>query len=699
MGLGIISCPFLFIYQFISGLQKMNTPVSKRNKLTLWFKLIAMALPVAVLILFEVILRVAGYGSDLRLFCTDQTGKYYYLNPQIGKRYFTQETNATNGNMDFFRKEKAPGTFRIFVLGSSTALGFPYMYNGAFPQMMKYQLQQYYPDLEVEMINLSLTAINSCAILDIAKEIPDYQPDAVLIYAGQNEYHGTLGIASSSKFGNNPFFKQVFIQSKKLRFMQLIYKAIYSSGKKTSSTDLHLTLMERLAAGQKIPFNSKEYKLGITQFKQNLNSILDVFSSCKIPVFIGTLVTNKRGIHPFVSDISKPEVAREWNKYYEDGKLALEKKDTLEAFRLLSSANKLDSTYAECQFKLAEISFARKDYQSARIFYTNAKELDQLRFRAPEIFNQIIKKAASGRPNVYLTDVSAAFDSASSHQIVGDELLLEHVHPNLNGYYLMAETYLKSLKASSVLKKENLDNISAKVIRQNMPLSKFDTAYGYISTILLKENWPFNEPLPEPTPIEKTYEGKVAGGLAVRQYSWEVAMEKLFNYYGQKSDFEQALRIAEGQCLESPFKVLYFERAAKLAQSLKNDEKALFYLGKIWQNFVKNNEIAGQLAALNLKVDRPEQVIPYLDYMILNTTANQKLVETKKTTEQIIQYKTKLKASNTQDVVTLNAIASLYFRAGNYTAALKYVYSSLQIEPNRLETKRIQEQVNQMNRE
>ncbi|MFA5417910.1 MAG: hypothetical protein WC341_05575, partial [Bacteroidales bacterium] len=303
------------------------------------------------------------------------------------------------------------------------------------------------------------------------------------------------------------------------------------------------------------------------------------------------------------------------------------------------------------------------------------------------------------RQNVYIADVSSAFDSVSPHQIVGNELLLEHVHPNLDGYYLMAETYFKSLEASSILKKENLDSLSGEIVRQNMPLTRFDTAYGYISNILLKENWPFNEPLPEPTPIEKTFEGKVAGGLAVKQYSWNVAMEKLFNYYWQKSDVENALRVAEGQCLELPFQVLYFERAAKLAQSLKNDEKALFYMKKIWRNFVKTNEIAGQLVVLNLKADYPEQAIPYLDYMILNTTANQKLVEIKKITEQIIQHKNKLKSFDAGEIPSLNTIAELYFQAENYKVARKYVKLSLRIDPNRLETKRIQEQVNQMNRE
>ena len=153
----------------------MNVKAKSRPRINsgnvLLFKIIAIVLPFIVLLIAELSLRVAGYGNDLSLFLTDKTGKYYYLNPQIGKRYFTQEVNATNGNMDFFRKDKTPGTLRIFVLGSSTAIGFPYMYNGAFPRMLNYRLQRHYPELNIEMINLSLTAINSYAVLDMAKEL------------------------------------------------------------------------------------------------------------------------------------------------------------------------------------------------------------------------------------------------------------------------------------------------------------------------------------------------------------------------------------------------------------------------------------------------------------------------------------------------------------------------------------------------
>lgn len=668
---------------------------NKENRNVLKFKFIAFLLPFTVLLFAEGILRIAGYGSDLSLFLTDQTGKYYYLNPEIGKRYFTQEVNATNGNMDFFRKDKKPGTLRIFVLGSSTAFGFPYMYNGAFPRMLSYRLQRNSPELNIEMVNLSITAINSYAILDMARELPKYQPDAVLIYAGQNEYHGTLGVASSSKFGNSPFLTNLFIFSKHSRLMQLIYNTVYAPKKAEIATDFNLTLMERLASGQQIPYGSDKYKIGIQQFESNIAKVADIFSSQKIPVFIGTLVTNKRGIHPFVSNLTKTKNTAEWNQLYDAAKQVLEKRDTLKALESFKAASKIDSTFAECQFQLGEISYSGGDFMAAKKYYTNAKELDNLRFRAPEVFNDIIKKIPSGRQKIYITDVAAAFETASPHGIVGKELMLEHVHPNLHGYYLMADTYYKSIITSGLIQKSKYDSIPGEIIRKQMPLTQFDTIYGYVSNILLRENWPFNEALPEPTPAEQTYEGKVAGGLAVKQYSWEVAMEKLFNHYVQNSDYANALRIAEGQCLEFPFKLTFFERAAKLSQNQNDDNRAYFYLLKIWNNFVKNEEIAQQLVITTLRSDEPELAIGYLNYLIANSNAKQPFIELKKTGEEIIRLKAKLK-TNPIDLSTINAISDLYIRSKNYKSAQKYIDLSFGIDPHGLQVKNLQSLANQM---
>ena len=41
-----------------------------------------------------------------------------------------------------------------------------------------------------------MAAVNSYVLLDFVDEILDVDPDAVLIYAGHNEYLGVFGVAS-----------------------------------------------------------------------------------------------------------------------------------------------------------------------------------------------------------------------------------------------------------------------------------------------------------------------------------------------------------------------------------------------------------------------------------------------------------------------------------------------------------------------
>jgi len=60
-----------------------------------------------------------------------------------------------------------------------------------------------FPEMNIEIINLCLTAVNSYTISDFAKQVSKYEPDAVLIYAGHNEYYGALGIGSTSRLGSN----------------------------------------------------------------------------------------------------------------------------------------------------------------------------------------------------------------------------------------------------------------------------------------------------------------------------------------------------------------------------------------------------------------------------------------------------------------------------------------------------------------
>ena len=172
----------------------------------LLFKTVAVLLPFLILFLLEMGLRIFHYGYDLSLF-REYPGdnRFMVLNPDASKKYFTDPVMAPSGNSEPFKKVKDENTCRIFVLGESTTIGYPYFHNGSFHRWLQYRLMKTYPGRHFEIVNLSMTAVNSYTVLGFAKELVDYEPDAILIYSGQNEYYGALGVGSQSDIRQRPY--------------------------------------------------------------------------------------------------------------------------------------------------------------------------------------------------------------------------------------------------------------------------------------------------------------------------------------------------------------------------------------------------------------------------------------------------------------------------------------------------------------
>ncbi len=69
---------------------------------------------------------------------------------------------------------------------------------------------------KIEIINTAMTAVNTYTILDFMDEVIAQKPDAILIYAGHNEFYGALGVASMESLGKYPFFVRTFLQTTKI---------------------------------------------------------------------------------------------------------------------------------------------------------------------------------------------------------------------------------------------------------------------------------------------------------------------------------------------------------------------------------------------------------------------------------------------------------------------------------------------------
>ena len=265
----------------------------------LWlFRAIATGLPFLFLVILELTLRLFHYGYDTSLFIESPGNKdYLVFNPDAGKKYFTDQLNATTGNREPFRKVKETGTLRIFVLGESTTIGYPYFHNGSFHRWLQYRLLRSFPDKKLEIVNISLTAVNSYTVLGFAREAVHYEPDAILIYTGHNEYYGALGVGSTNRLGSSPWLVNTLLWLRQSRVIQLLTQVcgkiavVFSSGASKAGK----TRMELMVADQQIAYDSPLFTRGIRQFETNMDETLDIFHRHGIPVFFSNLVSNLEG--------------------------------------------------------------------------------------------------------------------------------------------------------------------------------------------------------------------------------------------------------------------------------------------------------------------------------------------------------------------------------------------------------------------
>ena len=626
-----------------------NKRLLPRNKLLprkrIWlFRVIALLIPFLLLVVLETALRLFHYGYNTSLFIESPENKdYWVMNPEASKKYFTDQLNATTGNREPFRKVKGPDVLRVFVLGESTTIGYPYFHNGSFHRWLLYRLMSDHPDKKIEMVNVSLTAVNSYTVLGFSKEVVRYQPDAVLIYTGHNEYYGALGVGSTNRIGGSPRLVNFLLCLREYKVVQLMTRMIggvariFSSDKSKSGK----TRMELMVADQQIEYGSSQFYWGIDQFRENMDQALGVFSRAHVPVFFSNLVSNEKDLRPFVSLPDGRQLASTFRQQYNQGKQALGAGDTVAAGHYFMTADHIDSSYAQCRYYLGGLAYARGDFASAAHYYESAKELDALRFRAPDSINGVIRDLCRKYKDVHLVDARAAFVSASEHGMIGDNLILEHVHPNLMGYALLSDVFYRAMKEEKIV--EGGRGMSFEQLLRDMPITALDSLNGAYRIDHLKHYWPFSDSagavgLPSRDVLHVSGpEEELAYAVAFEHFPWEEAMSRLYEYYSKRADWNNARRVMEAMVLEHP----------------------------------NRNEYRIRVAMLYLRQDMPVDAMPYLDYAINNNKTELSLQRIRLAALEVIRLQTDLEKDSTSGKIR-DSIAHWYLGMGNKEAAEKY---------------------------
>jgi tetratricopeptide (TPR) repeat protein len=406
--------------------------------------------PALLLGLLEGGLRAFGYGYPSHFFVKAGPGGEFSGNGKFGWRFFRPAIARSPAVPISFAADKPAGTYRIFVLGESAAIGDPAPEFG-FSRILQVMLRDQHPELRFEVINTGLAAINSHVILPIARDCARLHGDLFIIYMGNNEAIGPYGPGTVfDRFSRNLWLIRGSIWIRSTKIGQLLQSASWrflsGSGGPKRWDSLNMFV------GNHVPADDPRLERMYGYFRKNLADICEAARKSGASVILCTVATNLEDCAPFGSahrsDLGRDTMAA-WEAAYNAG-VALEAKgDCAQAAAKYREAAALDDRFADLHFRLGRCDRELRQFDKARDEFILARDLDVLRFRADTRINGIIREAAAGREpsGIHLLDVEQVFreEDKAAHGAPGAELFWDHVHMNFAGNYLLASALFEEL--------------------------------------------------------------------------------------------------------------------------------------------------------------------------------------------------------------------------------------------------------------
>ncbi len=409
---------------------------------------LAVAAPLLLLGLAEAGLRLAGFGHSTTYF-VPQPGHPGRLidNPHFGRRFFPPGLLRVPPPMSIAR-EKAPGVYRILVFGESAAMGDPKPAYGV-ARYLEVLLRERYPGTGFEVIPVAMTAINSHALVPMARECVSLGADAWIVFAGNNEMLGPFGAGSTLGGGSAPWpLVRLVLAAKASRLGQAIQSIADSARPRPAGSSRWSGL--RVLAEDHVTGNAPQRARVHASFERNLRDLVHAGRAGGAQVLLSTVAVNLRDCAPFGS-VHQPPLdpgrLAEWTRHVETGHRALTNGEAAAALQSLSQAAGLGPRHAALQFLLGETHLASTNLATATEAFTLARDLDTLPLRTDSRLNDILRRVATDL-QVPVVDTVTALATASARGVPGGDFFYEHVHLTPEGNHALARAFAEALGSS-----------------------------------------------------------------------------------------------------------------------------------------------------------------------------------------------------------------------------------------------------------
>ena len=430
------------------------------------FRVVALLLGLSPLLAFEALCRVADWGrpalhddpffgfrSTIPLFVLNDDGSQYEI-PKSRQKFFRPES---------FAARKAPDEFRVFCLGGSTTQGRPFAIETSYTTWLELCLNAAQPDRHWDVINCGGVSYASYRLIPILEEVLTHGADLVIIDTGHNEFLEARSFEHVQNRGavvNTALTAASRLRTFTLLREQYLHLRGQSSTEPGSARPLLPTEVEALLdyqGGLEEYHRDPAWRDGVMQqFEFSLTKLVRIAQGAGVPILLINPCSNLRDFPPFKSehreDLTAVEL-EEWESLCQTAGDSMHGNadDLREAIVCLERACEIDPEYAAAFYHLGHCYLAAHRTDDARGMFERARDLDICPLRILQPMNETVLKVA--RENgVPVVDAQALYEGLSRDGLVGDQWLVDHVHPTITGHQVLADRLAEKLVEMNVVK-------------------------------------------------------------------------------------------------------------------------------------------------------------------------------------------------------------------------------------------------------
>jgi lysophospholipase L1-like esterase len=400
----------------------------------------------------------AGFSRSVPMFSPAQrTDGVRVFRVSPGRQLAATRRLKPDPNREFLA-EKPPGSYRIVVLGDSSAAGVPYGVEYAFSAWLAKRLAAELPSTRVEVTNAAMPGYATRRLSMIADELVAYAPDLVIVYNGHNEFAESRYYAHLVDMDPRLFRVREWLVVRLWGLLSSLFgdQQINEDAPRIDLEHIDeskemFAVLDGRASGKGYA-SPREREYGAMMYRFNLEHIVRTLRAAGAEVVLLTLSQNFADWAPGASahreDLSPADLAA-WQALVAAGDARRDQGDCNGALAKYREALTLDDHFADLHFRVATCARQLGAFDDARSEYRRASDLDQVPHGAPTSFNDVLRSVAAAE-GAHLVDVDAALTAASPHGLVGDDLFADWVHPNIRAHQIIGASVADTLRQMNV---------------------------------------------------------------------------------------------------------------------------------------------------------------------------------------------------------------------------------------------------------